>query len=87
MMRDKDAYHKMLRKGMLVCYFYSGDPNISFDDEVRSYYKEISADNTRAVSRAVIYVAYDANSFTSEARAEQLKEGVLTTTRQVSSIH
>jgi ABC-type Na+ efflux pump permease subunit len=77
MMRDKDAYHKMLRKGMLVCYFYSGDPNISFDDEVRSYYKEIAADNTRAVSRAVIYVAYDANSFTSEARAEQLKEGVL----------
>ena len=76
-MRDKDAYHKMLRKGMLVCYFYSGDPLVDFDDEVRAYYKEISANNTRAVSKAVIYVAYDANSFTSEARAEQLKEGVL----------
>ena len=76
-MRDKDAYHKMLRKGMLICYFYSGDPNIDFDDEVRSYYNEISAENTEAVSKAVIYVAYDGNSFTSEARAEQLKEGVL----------
>ena len=75
--RDKDSYHKMLRKGMLVCYFYSGDPTVDFDDEVRSYYNEISKENTNAVSKAVVYVAYDANSFTSEARAEQLKEGVL----------
>ena len=76
-MRDKDSYHKMLRKGMLVCYFYSGDPTVDFDDEVRSYYNEISNENTNAVSKAVVYVAYDTNSFTSEARAEQLKEGVL----------
>ncbi len=76
-MRDKDSYHKQLRKGMLVCYFYSGDPLVDFDDEVRNYYKEISADNTKAESRAVIYVAYDENSLTMEARAEQLKQGVL----------
>ena len=76
-MRDKDSYHKMLRKGTLIVYFYSGDPLTDFDDEVRSYYKEISAENDQAVSKAVIYVAFDGNSFTSEARAEQLKEGVL----------
>ena len=76
-MRDEESYHKQLRKGMLVCYFYSGDPLVDFDDEVRNYYKEISADNTKAESRAVIYVAYDENSLTMEARAEQLKQGVL----------
>ena len=76
-MRDKDSFHKMLRKGTLVVYFYSGDPHVDFDDEVRSYYKEISNENDQAVSKAVIYVAFDGNSFTSEARAEQFKEGVL----------
>ena len=76
-MSDKDSYHKMLRQGMLICYFYSGDPLVDFDDVIRSYYKEIAADNEQAVSDAVIYVAYDANSLTSVARVEQFKEGVL----------
>ena len=76
-MSDKDNYRRLLRKGMLVCYFYSGDPLIGFDEEVSNYYKEISAENESAFSRAVVYVAYDGNSLTAEARAEQFKEGVL----------
>lgn len=74
---DKNSFHKQLKKGMLVCYFYSGDPNIEFDQEIRAYYDEISHENTEAVSRAVIYVAFDENSLTSQARAEQFKQGVL----------
>lgn len=74
---DKNSFHKQLKKGMLVCYFYSGDPNIEFDQEIRAYYDEISRENTEAVSRAVIYVAFDENSLTSQARAEQFKQGVL----------
>jgi len=76
-MKDKKSYLKQLKKGMLVCYFYSGNPDIDFDTEVRNYYQEISKDNTNAVSNAVVYVAFDGSSFTSEARAEQFKEGVL----------
>lgn len=74
---DKNSFHRQLKKGMLVCYFYSGDPNIEFDQEIRAYYDEISRENTEAVSRAVIYVAFDENSLTSQARAEQFKQGVL----------
>ena len=77
MTKDKQAFRKQIRKGMLVCYFYAGDLKVNFDDEVRSYYNEISADNSNAVSNAVIYVGCDANSITSQARAEQFKEGVL----------
>ena len=76
-MSDKESYRKQLKKGMLVCYFYSGDPTVDFDDEIRNYYKEVSSENINAFSRAVVYVAYDGNSLTSEARAEQFKEGVL----------
>lgn len=77
MIKDKQAFHKQLRKGMLVCYFYAGDIKRDFDDEVRSYYNEISAENSGVVSNAVIYVGFDANSLTTQARAEQFKEGVL----------
>ncbi len=77
MIKDKQAFRKQLRKGMLVCYFYAGDIKRDFDDEVRAYYNEISAENSGAVSHAVIYVGFDANSLTTQARAEQFKEGVL----------
>ena len=74
---DEKAFHKQLRKGMLICFFYAGEPERDFDDEVREYYEEIYAENEDAESDAVIYVGFDYNSLTSAARAEQFKEGVL----------
>ncbi|WP_034448952.1 ABC transporter permease subunit [Butyrivibrio sp. AE2032] len=74
---DKTLFHKHLRQGMLICYFTTGNPSRDFDDEVRAYYYDLSNDNTDAESSAVIYVGFDGNSITSEARAEQFKEGVL----------
>ena len=74
---DKNEYRKQLRKGMIVCVFFSGEFDRSFDDEVRSYYEEVINENTEAYSRAQIYVAYDENSLTAYARAVQFNEGVL----------
>ncbi len=74
---DKNEYRKQLRKGMIVCVFFSGEFDRSFDDEVRSYYEEVINENTNAYSRAQIYVAYDENSLTAYARAVQFNEGVL----------
>ncbi len=74
---DKALFRKHLRQGMLICYFTTTDPSRDFDDEVRAYYEEIYNENTKAESNAIIYVGYDGNSITSEARAEQFKEGVL----------
>lgn len=76
-MKDKSSYLKMLRQGMIICYFYSGDPYVAFDDEIKDYFNELAAENVNARSDAVILVGYDENSLTSEARAEQFKEGVL----------
>ena len=76
---DEKAFHKQLRRGMLICFFYAGEPERDFDDEVREYYEEIYAENEDAESDAVIYVGFDYNSLTSAARAEQFKEGVLKT--------
>lgn len=77
MSEDEDSFRRQLRKGMLICLFYAGEEHDDFDDEVRAYYREISAENTEAVSNAVIYIGFDGNSITSLARAEQFKEGVL----------
>ena len=74
---NKNEYRKQLRKGMIVCVFFSGEFDRSFDDEVRSYYEEIVNENTNAYSRAQIYVAYDENSLTAYARAVQFNEGIL----------
>ena len=74
---DKTEYRKQLRKGMIVCVFFSGDFERSFDDEIRSYYEEILKENTEAYSRASIYVGYDENSMTAYARAVQFEEGIL----------
>lgn len=77
MTSDRESFHKKLRKGMLLCYFNAGDESRDFDDEIRSYYDEISNGNKAANSEAVIYIGYDEDSITSEARAEQFKEGIL----------
>ena len=77
MNEDKAAFKKQLRKGMLICLFHSGDPDKDFDEEIRSYYDEIYAENENAVSHAVIFVGYDYNSLTSAAKAEQFKQTVL----------
>lgn len=74
---DKDEYRKQLRKGMLICFFYSGDFEVSFDDEVKSFYDELSGGNTEAYSKALILLAYDANSFTARTRTEQFKQSIL----------
>lgn len=77
LMKDRDEFNRQLRKGMIVCYFDSGDERIGFDEEVRNYYLELVAENTEAVSRAEIRIGYDGSSITAESRAEQFKEGVL----------
>lgn len=73
-----DEYIKRLRKGMIVCLFFSGDFEHTFDDEVRSYYNEVSKNNTEAESSALIFLAFDANSLTAYTRTEQFEYGVLT---------
>lgn len=73
-----DEYIKRLRKGMIVCLFFSGDFEHTFDDEVRSYYNEVSKDNTEAVSNALVFLVFDANSLTSYTRTQQFEYGVLT---------
>ena len=77
MSADKESYRKQLRKGMLVCLFFSGDFEHTFDDEVRAYYDELSKENTEAESSAIIFLAYDGGSFTANTRIEQFKESVL----------
>ncbi|MCR4703420.1 MAG: ABC transporter permease subunit [Saccharofermentans sp.] len=77
MAEDSASFKKQLHKGMLICLFYAGETYDDFDDEVSAYYREVSLENTEAVSNAVIYVGFDGNSITSLARAEQFKEGVL----------
>lgn len=74
---DKTEYHKQLHKGLLVCYFYAGENTMDFDGEIRSYYEELFKGNTEAESEAVICIACDANSITSQTRAEQLRVGIL----------
>lgn len=74
---NKNEYRKQLRKGMIVCVFFSGEFDLSFDDEVSAYYGEIINENTEAYSRAKIYVAYDENSVTALTRAMQFKEGII----------
>ena len=74
---DKTEYHKQLHKGLLVCYFYAGENTMDFDGEIGSYYEELFKGNTEAESEAVICIACDANSITSQTRAEQLRVGIL----------
>lgn len=75
--KNKTEFRKQLRKGMIICYFSTGDPSVSFDDEISNYYKKVSSDITEAGSSAVIYLGFDANSLTSNSRAAQFKEGIL----------
>ena len=75
--KNKTEFRKQLRKGMIICYFSSGDPSVSFDEEISNYYKKVSSDITEAGSSAVIYLGFDANSLTSNSRAAQFKEGIL----------
>lgn len=74
---DKESFRKQLRKGMLICFFTSGDPTLNFDEEVANYYEQLYIENVQAKSRATIFVGFDENSITSAARAEQFKEGIL----------
>ncbi len=74
---NKNEYRKQLRKGMIVCVFFSGEFELSFDDEISSYYQEIINENTDAYSRAKIYIAYDENSVTAFTRATQFREGII----------
>lgn len=77
MLKEENEYKKLLRKGTLVVYFYSGDVSVNFDETVRQYYEQVSAENTEAHSSATVFLGYDGSSLTSTARAEQFKEGVL----------
>lgn len=77
MTEDRESFRKQIRKGMLICYFASGDSSKDFDQVVSEYYEEVSAGNRAAVSEATIFVGFDENSITSESRAEQFIEGVL----------
>ena len=74
---DKADYHKRLHKGLLICYFYAGEDTNDFDGVITSYYKELSNGNAEAKSDAVVCVVCDANSITSQTRAEQLRVGIL----------
>ncbi|MCR4557796.1 MAG: ABC transporter permease subunit [Saccharofermentans sp.] len=75
--KNKNEFRKQLRKGMIICLFDSGVESRSFDEEIVAYYEEVSKDNTEAVSNAVIYVAFDANSYTAQTRSETFKEAIL----------
>jgi ABC-type Na+ efflux pump permease subunit len=77
MTEDRESFRKQIRKGMLICYFASGDASKDFDQVVSEYYEEVSAGNRAAVSEATIFVGFDENSITSESRAEQFIKGVL----------
>lgn len=74
---DKADYHKRLHQGLLICYFYAGEDTNDFDGVITSYYKELSNGNAEAKSDAVVCVVCDANSITSQTRAEQLRVGIL----------
>lgn len=74
---DKPEYHKKLHKGLLICYFYAGEDTLDFDGEIHSYYEELAKGNTEAESYAVVCVVCDANSITSQTRAEQFRIGIL----------
>ena len=74
---DKTEYHKRLHKGLLICYFYAGEDTTDFDGVITSYYEELSNGNAEAESEAVVCIVCDANSITSQTRAEQLRIGIL----------
>lgn len=74
---NKNEYRRQLRKGMIICYFSSGSSSRSFDEEISSYYEDLSSENTEASSKAVIYIGFDANSLTSNTRALQFEETVI----------
>lgn len=67
----------MLKGGTVICYFGSNNGDASFDDIVSDYYKELLKGNNKAVSKAVIYLGYDADSLTGMLRAQQFRQGVL----------
>ncbi len=74
---NKTEYRKQLRKGLVICYFASGNKSREFDDEIRAYYKEVAAENTEAESKAIIVLGFDGNSIAAQTRAAQFKEGIL----------
>lgn len=74
---DKNEYHKRLHKGLLICYFYAGEDTTDFDGVITSYYDELAKGNAEAESDAVVCIVCDANSITSQTRAEQLRVGIL----------
>jgi ABC-type transport system involved in multi-copper enzyme maturation permease subunit len=74
---NKTEYRKQLRKGLVICYFASGNKSREFDDEIRAYYQEVAAENTEAESKAIIVLGFDGNSIAAQTRAAQFKEGIL----------
>jgi len=74
---DQDEYIKQLRKGMIICYFVSSGENNDFDATVSDYYVQLASGNTSAESNAIVYIGYDGDSLTSEARVRQFHEGVI----------
>jgi len=77
MISDKEDFTKRLRKGLIVCAFSSGDPYLTFDEEVYAYYDRLALGNSGAKSKAKIYLCFDVDSIASQTRAQQFKIGVL----------
>lgn len=74
---DSDSFFKQLRKGLVICYFYSGYEDLTFDQEVSAFYFRLASGNSGAESKAKIYLIFDVDSLSSQTRAQQLKIGVL----------
>ncbi len=77
MISDKEEFTKRLRKGLIICAFSSGDPYLTFDEEVYAYYDRLAQGNSGAKSKAKIYLGFDVDSIASQTRAQQFKIGVL----------
>lgn len=74
---EPGALKKLLKGGTVICYFGSDKGDVSFDDMVSEYYKELVKGNSEAKSKAVIYLGYDGESLTGTLRAQQFRQGVL----------
>ena len=77
LLKDDNKLKETLRGGTVICYFGSDGGNVSFDDIISSYYKELVNGNSEAESKAVILLGYDGNSLTGMLRAQQFRQGVL----------
>lgn len=76
-LRDNEGIQSVVKNGTVICTFWSGKNGIGFDDEISYYYTALNEGEYHTESKATVYVAFSASSFTGRYQAEQFKQGVL----------